>query len=68
MSNQARILNAFIRRGPSTVDEIEVYTGLAHQVVSARAADLRRTGSLRCTGKVRPTRYGRPARVLEAVQ
>ena len=66
--NSARILAAWIKRGPSTCDEIERVTGLAHQVVSARAADFRRRGQLRHTGKSRPTRYGRPARVMEVVK
>lgn len=65
--NSLRILSAFQIYGPATVDEIERATGLAHQVVSARAADFRRRGVLRATGKTRPTRYGVQARVLEVV-
>ena len=63
--NSTRVLAAFHRRGPSTVDEIERLTGLAHQVVSARASDLKRRGVIRATGKTRLTRYGRKAQVLE---
>lgn len=66
--NSARILAAWTKRGPSTCDEIERATGLAHQVVSARAADMKRRGVLRATGKTRPTRYGVPARVLEVAR
>lgn len=66
--NSTRVLSAFQIYGPATVDEIERATGLAHQVVSARAADFRRRGQLRATGKTRPTRYGVQARVLEVVR
>ena len=55
-STKLRILRAFIRRGPSTVDEIECATGIPHQCASARATDLRRGGVLRATGTTRKTR------------
>jgi hypothetical protein len=66
-TNCAAVLAAYKSRGPSTADEIEAFTGLPHQIVSARTTDLRRRKKLIPTGKRRNTRLGRPAQVLRAV-
>lgn len=68
MSCNLRIVYAALRRRPSTCDEIERRTGLAHQVASARMRDLAKRSRIRPTGQTRKTRLGRPAKVWEAAQ
>lgn len=65
-TNCRRVLDA-IRRKPRTCDEVEVATGLAHQVVSARMRDLAKRGVIIRAMAVRKTRLGRLAWVWRAV-
>lgn len=67
MSN-AGIVFAAIKRTPSTCDEIERRTGLAHQVASARMRDLAKRNAISRTKNQRRTRLGRPAWVWEAAR
>ncbi len=51
--------------GPSTCDEVEARSGLAHQTCSARFNELARVGCIAKTGERRATRSGRNAWVYE---
>lgn len=68
LSHCARVYQAFLAYGPSTCDEIESKTGMAHQIASARTSDLKRRKVLAPTGLVRLTRLGHPAQVLRVAR
>ena len=59
---------AAIKASQKTCDEVEVSTGLAHQVVSARMRDLAKRSRIVRTGNARLTRLGCRAMVWRAVK
>lgn len=59
---------AAIKARPSSCDEVERRTGLAHQVCSARMVGLAKRGAIRRTKTQRKTRLGGMAWVWRAVK
>ncbi len=62
-----RIVLSYLRGTPATCDEIEAFTGLPHQTVSARLNGLEKRGRIEKTASKRPTRSGRMAFVYAVV-
>lgn len=62
---QAQVLDAIVKRGGATSDEVEEALGLPHQTVSARFWELHRRGTIADSGERRRTRAGRNAAVYK---
>ena len=62
---QAAVLDAIVKRGGATSDEVEEALGLPHQTVSARFWELHNRGTIADSGERRRTRAGRMAAVYK---
>jgi len=64
LSHLEGVVLACLSHGGATCDEIERLTGLTHQTVSARLAELTQRGLVAPSGQTRVTRSGRGAAVM----
>jgi len=64
LSHLESCVMAYLSHGGATCDEIERTTGISHQTVSARLAELAQRGLVAPSGQTRQTRSGRQAAVM----